>query len=206
VSSWLKSGKLPVFGADLSTPLFWKLNLTSEASVSWGDNQDKLDTDGNPYSVRNQLVPKIDVGLSRSFDLLDVQDRVSVNLEFFYNNSGYSQNMLELLPASRLPIFRAGYFQSGYYGQYYGAVFVTINDFGSTNMTLTLSGLANLSDLSGTVLAGLSYSPVNNFTLSLQLGSYLGADNREYTASYDSTTNTLTNNQFFGILGATVAF
>ena len=36
---------------------------------------------------------------------------------------------------------------------------------GRPNMTLTLSGLANLSDQSGTALAGLSYSPVNNFTL-----------------------------------------
>ncbi len=43
VSSWLKWGKLPVFGADLSTPLFWSINLTSEAAFSWGDNQDKLD-------------------------------------------------------------------------------------------------------------------------------------------------------------------
>jgi hypothetical protein len=60
-----------------------------------------------------------------------------------------------------------------------------------------LSGLANLTDQSGTALAGLSYAPVNNFTLSLQAGSNLGAANREYT---------LSGSQFFVIFGATVAF
>jgi hypothetical protein len=200
-SSWLKWGKVPVFGADLSTPLFWSLNLTSEASFSWGDIQNKFDpVTLQPYSVTNQLVAKVDVGLSRNFDVLDVQNRVTVNLEFFYNSDGYSQNMLQV------PGFLPTYLQSGYYGQYYGAMFVTINDFGSPNMTLTLSGLANLTDQSGIALAGLSYSPVNNFSLSLQLGSYLGAVNREYTYAFNTTTNTLTSNALFGILTATINF
>jgi hypothetical protein len=197
VSSWLKWGKLPVFGADLSTPFFWSLNLTGEASFSWGDNQDKLDPFTVPYQVRNQLVSKVDVGLSRNFDVLDVQNRLTVNVEVFYNSDGYNQNMLQVAGFLPVPGFSPGYFQSGYYGQWYGATFVTISDFGSTNMTLSLSGLANFSDLSGTALVGLSYSPVDNFTLSLQLGSNLGADYREYTISHT---------QFFGILTATVNF
>ncbi len=106
-----------------------------------------------------------------------------VDLEFFYNSDGYSQNMIQVPGFLPIPGVSPGYFQSGYYGQYYGAMFITISDFGSTNMTLSLSGLANFSDLSGTALAGLSYSPVDNFTLSLQLGSYLGADNREYRSA-----------------------
>jgi hypothetical protein len=191
VSSWLKYGKPVVFGADLSTPLFLSLNLTSEASFSWGDIQPKLDTAGGPYTVSDQPVVKIDVGLSRSFDAFDIQNRVSVNVELFYNNIGYSQNMLQVLG------FLPAYYQANYYGQYYAAAFVTIGSFGLNNMSLTLSGLANLSDQSGTALAGLSYAPVNNFTLSLQAGANLGAANREYTIS---------GSQFFGILGATVNF
>jgi hypothetical protein len=208
-SAWLKSGKIPVFGADLTMPLFWSLNLTAEGTLSWGDNQDKYDPTTGPYQVRTQLVPKIDVGLSRTFDAFDVKDRINVALEFFYNGNGYSQKMFELLsPLGPLQTFVAGgYFQSGYYGQYYGAAFVTISDFGTTNMTLTLSGLANFSDLSGTALAGWSWSPVNNFTLGVQLGAYLGADKREYTLGFNSTTLQLTSgNQLFGILTATVAF
>jgi hypothetical protein len=60
--------------------------------------------------------------------------------------------------------------------------------------------------MSAVALVGVSYAPVNNFTLSLQLGSYLGADFREFTISANPTTGALANNQFFGILGATVNF
>ncbi|HVO39691.1 MAG TPA: hypothetical protein VMV03_11745, partial [Spirochaetia bacterium] len=80
------------------------------------------------------------------------------------------------------------------------------NSFGLSNMTLTLNGLMNFSDSSAVTLVGLSYAPISNFTLQLQLGSYLGADNREYTISYNPLTDTVTNNMFFVILGATVNF
>ncbi len=206
ISAWVKPDKLPVFGADLSTPIFWKMNLTSEASLSWGDNQKKMDTDGQIDSVRNRLVPKIDVGVSRSFDAFDIEDRVNVTLEFFYNSSGYDQNMLEKLSAADLGTFFSGFYQAGSYGQYYGAFTVSIGSFGLSNMTLTLSGLGNFSDMSATVLAGLSYAPVNDFTLSLQLGSDLGPNRGEYTAGYSSTTGDLVSNQLFIIVGAKVAF
>jgi hypothetical protein len=197
-AGWLKAGEIPVFGVDLSTPLFWDLNLTAEASLSWGDLKDKMDAAGAIYSIRDRLVPKIDLGLSRSFDAFDVQDRILVNAEFFYNSSGYDVDMFEVLePTVLLPQFLDGYYQAGYYGQYYAALFVTVNSFFLTNLTLSLSGLANFSDLSAIVMAGLSYAPVNNFTLTLQLGAYPGRDNREYTYS---------NNLLFATLGAKVAF
>ena len=121
--------------------------------------------------MRNQLVAKVDVGLSRNFDALDVQDRITVEVEFFYNSDGYSQNMFQVPGSSDPRRFFWWYFQSGYYGQYYGATFISINDFGSPNMTLTLSGLANLSDMSGIGAGGaFLFAPVDNFTLSLQLG------------------------------------
>jgi hypothetical protein len=206
LSGWVKPYKLPVIGADFTTPLFWNLNLTGEASFSWGDNQDKMDTSGNVYSVRNQVVPKVDIGLSRTFDLFDVQDRLNVMAEFFYNGDGYDQNMFQVLsPAKRLE-FLGDYYHAGYYGQYYGALFITCSSFFLTNLTLTVDVLANLSDFSAIPMVMLSYAPVNNFTLSLQLGGYLGADNREYTAAVNSTTGALTNNALFVILGATVNF
>ena len=206
VAGWLKYQQIPVFGVDLSTPLFWDLNLTGEASFSWGDNGQKLDTSGVPYSVRDQLVAKVDVGLSRSFDAGNVLDRINVIAEFFYNQTGYSQNMFQQLSGIPLATFVGSYYHAGYYGQYYGALFVTVNKFPASNMTLSLSGLANVSDLSGIAMAMLSYAPVNNFTLSLQLGAYLGAGTGEYTISYNPATNTLGNNALFAILGAKVVF
>jgi len=137
------------------------------------------------------------VGLSRSFDAFDVQDRIWVNAEFFYNDSGYEEDMFEALAPLALATFLTDYYQAGYYGQYYGALFVTVNSFFLTNMTLSLNGLANFSDLSAITTIGLSYAPVNNFTLTLQLGAYLGEESREYTYS---------GNQLFATLGAAVAF
>jgi hypothetical protein len=207
VSGWLKYQQIPVFGVDLSTPLFWDLNLTGEASLSWGENGQKLSSATFlPYSVRDQLVAKVDVGLSRSFDVGNVLDRVNVIAEFFYNQTGYSQNMFQKLSGAQLATFVASYYHMGYYGQYYGALFVTVNKFILSDMTLGLSGLANFSDLSGIAMATLSYSPVNNFTLSLQLGAYLAAGTGEYTISYNPANDTLRNNALFAILGAKVLF
>ncbi len=215
LSGWGKAGKIPVFGVDLSAPLFWKLNLTAEASFSWGDNQRKLDAAGSPYSIRDRLVPRIDVGLSRSFDVAHVENRITVAGEFFYNDSGYGQDMFAVLTPDKLDLFMADYYQPGYYGKYYGALTLTVSRFIRNTLTLTLSGLGNFSDLSGTALAGLSYAPVNNFSLSLQLGAYLGEDNREYTVAYTAPaapaagppeTGSTTNNQLFAILGAKVVF
>lgn len=213
-SGWYQYNKIPVFGTDITTPLFWQLNLTGEASVSWGDNQQKYDSSGTAYSVDNQLVPKVDVGLSRSFDAFDVQDRITVMAEFFWNSDGYNQNMFETLspvpvgspPVSPLQNFEAGYYHAGYYGQYYGALFITINSFFLSNLTLSLDGLANFSDQSAIAIVGLAYAPISNFTLQLQVGANVGADNREYTISVNPTSGAVTNNQLFAILSATVNF
>ena len=208
-SGWLKSDRLPVFGTDLTAPFFWSTNLTAEASFSWGENQRMLNVDGVTTSaIRGRVVPKVDVGLSRTFDAFDVQDRISVNVEFFYNGAGYDDNMFEKLSLNPvgLQTFFGGYYEAGYYGKYYAAFFVTVSKFILNEMTLSVSGLSDLSDSSGIAFVGLAYDPVNDFDLSLQVGTYLGPDNREYTASVNPTTGTLTNNQFFVTLGAKVSF
>ena len=205
-SGWYQYNKIPVFGTDITMPLFWELNLTGEASVSYGDSIQKLDTSGVPYSVSNQLVPKVDIGLNRTFDVLNVVNRLNVMVEFFWNSDGYSQNMLQSLSQVNLLNFESNYYHTGYYGQYYGAFFVSIADFGLPNMTLSLDGLMNFSDSSAIALVGLSDSPVNDFTLQVQLGSYLGPNNAEYTSTYNVASGALTNNMFFIILSAQVNF
>jgi hypothetical protein len=205
-SGWFKKDRIPIYGVDLSTLLFWELNLTGEASFSWGDNRDVMNSSGMASPLHDQLVSKVDIGLSRSFDAWDVLDRIMVNAEFFYNSSGYEENMFEKLPTPALATFFGNYYQAGYYGKYYGAVFVSISQFGLHDMTLVLSGLCNFSDLSGIAMANLSYSPVNNFTLSLQVGSYLGADRREYTIAYNPSTGSIGNNLMVAALTAKVAF
>ncbi len=205
-SGWFKGGRIPVFGADISAPLPWSLNLTGEASFAQGDNQAKMHTDGSVYEVSRDLVFKSSVGLSRTFDAWDVADRIGVTTEFFYNGSGYEDNMLQELNEINRARFFGGYYHLGYYGKYYAAAFVTVNKFLVSDMTLGLSGIANFSDMSGIALVSLSLSPVDNFTLSLQASSYFGPDNSEYTARYDATSGGFVNNLATATIGAKVAF
>jgi hypothetical protein len=46
-SGWINGKQIPVFGADLSAGLPWRLNLTAEGTLSWGDIKDKLSPDGS---------------------------------------------------------------------------------------------------------------------------------------------------------------
>jgi hypothetical protein len=182
-SGWAKPSEIPVFGFDLSAPLFWNISFHGEGTLSWGYPVDKMTTGGSADPIRDRLVPRVSVGLSRSFTAGDIQDRIVVNTEFYYNGLGYSQDMFEVLaPGSpELATFLSTYYKSGDYGKYYGALFVTINRLFKTNLTLNLSGLGNFSDTSFIAMADLAYAPVNNFTLSLTVSTFLGPDLREYT-------------------------
>jgi len=210
-SGWAKPAEIPVFGFDLSAPLFWDLSFHGEGTLSWGFPVDKMDTLGGPVPIRDELVPRISVGLSRSFDAGDIQDRIVVNTEFYYNGLGYKENMFEVLIPDHLDTFLADYYNSGDYGTYYGALFVTINRLFKTNLTLNLSGLGNFSDLSFIAMADLAWVPVNNFTLSLTVSSFLGPDLREYTtlprvSDTPPPVYSLSGSAFSVGLGARVAF
>ncbi len=212
-SGWGKYAQIPVFGFDLSAPLFWSLSLHAEGTLSWGYPVDKMDTLGGPVRIRDELVPRISVGLSRNFDSGDIQDRIVVNTELYYNGLGYKENMFEVLDAdpdpAHLTSFMNTYYHPGDYGTWYGALFVTINRLFKTNLTLNLSGLGNFSDLSFITLAELDYAPVNNFTLSLTVSSFLGPDLREYTVLARPATPpdySLSGSAISVGLGAKVAF
>jgi len=206
VSTWLKNEKIPVFGADFSTPLFWDINMTGEAAFSWGSNADKMDTDGSVYSVRDELVPKIAIGLSRSFDVGDEDAKIMANAEVFYNGAGYDDNMFGELSPFDLVDFYTGYYESGNYGKFYGALFITVNEFIRNDMTLTLSGMGNFSDMSFIAMVNLSMEPVNNFTLNFSVTAYLGPDEREYTISFNQDAMAIYNNMLTAGLGARVVF
>jgi len=200
---------LPVFGADLSAPLFWDLNFYAEAAVSWGSNREMLDTAGTPTTIRDRLVPRVTAGFSRSFDVGDEQDKLMLNAEFYYNGAGYNDNMFEeLTDPADLALFVTDYYSSGDYGQYYGALFLTVNKFILNDMTLTLSGIGNFSDLSFMAAAELAYSPVYNFTITFSLIGYFGENLREYTVALDPSDVSLTpgNNQLAASLRCRVKF
>jgi hypothetical protein len=143
----------------------------------------------------------------KTFDFMDVNDRIMVNTEFYYNYAGYDDNMFEELTYPfDFAGFATDYFESGNYGKYYGALFVTINEFITDDMTLSVSGMGNFSDLSFIAMTGFDIVPVNNFTISFTVTGYLGSDNREYTLAVDPTNYSIENNLLSLGIGAKVAF
>lgn len=207
VSAWAKQNKIPAFGLDVSTTPFWNIVFYAEGAFSWGSDIEKMRTDGSTYFIRGELVPRISAGLSRSFDAWDVNDRIQVNAEFYYNGAGYDENMFQALsPTNLANFFARGDYTYSDYGRYYGALFVTINKFFVDQLTLTLSGLGNFSDLSFIPMASLAWSPVNNFTLNFQVATYLGPDQREFTAAFNQANGSMGNNMLTASIYATVAF
>jgi hypothetical protein len=200
LSAWWKGGKIPVFGWDISAPLFWDIDFHAEAAVSWGDNLDKMHTDGTAYQIRDQLVARASAGFSRSFTVDNDENGVVFNTEFYYNSSGYDENMFEALSSANLQKFLMnGYYDSGDYGKFYGMVALTINKFLANQLTFTLSGIGNFSDLSFIAVGDFSYAPVYDFTIDFKILAYIGLNYREYTMYYALNGTALqTGNNMFG--------
>jgi hypothetical protein len=196
LSAWGKNNKVPVFGFDISTSLF-DFDVWGEASLSYGDNGTYMRTDGSTYTFSDQLVTRVCVGARTYLDFLDVPDRIMLLGEFYYNQTGYDQNMFDKLDAAHLTLFLADYYMQNNYGQFYGAFFFSLTRFIVSDMTLNIKALGNFSDLSFEVFTGVSYSPVYNFTMSFDLVGFIGAENMEYTYN---------GNVFGGLLTLSMTF
>lgn len=211
ISGWWKDGYYPLYGFDFSTRIPGiDVDLRGEISLSYGANKPLLRkatsnisltgsysypspigsgtyeyeitvTNTETYKIHEEVVPKFAIGLGRAFTIADVEDRLMINLEYYYNHLGYDENLFED------DIYKAALFQTqGAYepsshGKHYAALFTSFSKFIVTDMNLSLNAIANLSDLSFIVTTSLSYSPIDNLTLSTTITGYIGEENREYT-------------------------
>jgi len=198
---WAKKGFHPVYGYDISTRIF-KIDVTGEIGVSYGDNYPFM-TEHNGVLYRekktDEWVPKVALGLSKSFDVGDVKDKVSVVLEGYYNHRGYDENVLEdsslyfydepitidgvVVPAGTKAAYFYGHdlYEPNNYGKYYLAMFTTVSKFITSDISLNINGIANMSDHSAILSTGLSYIDINDLSASLTVSGYLGEDDREFT-------------------------
>jgi hypothetical protein len=187
-SAWQKDGFLPVYGFDFSSRLF-TVDLWGEAAVSEGNNQKKV-------RIRSVTIPvpmiyaesyqtkgwvcQASLGLSRSFDIV-TEDRLMLVAEFYWNSDGYESNMFADKTKGELfasPL--TGYYRSGSYRKCYSSFFLTFNRFFHQDLTASASALVNWDDLSETVSAGVSWTPVYNFTTGLSVYGFLGNKDTEY--------------------------
>ncbi len=188
-SAWQKKSFFPVYGVDFSTRLL-DFSISGEAAVSTGDNMMKLKKTNimipyppfimhyAPYREREKLVYRACISISRSFTW-ELQDRIMVIGEFLYNSEGYDDNMFNVDSDSR-DMFMSGFYRSGYYGKYYGAIFSSINHFFHQDVTFRFNAMANLQDLSYVASTGITWMPTFNFSVGLGVNGFFGPPNTEY--------------------------
>ena len=182
VSAWQKHGFKPVFGLDFAT-YKWYTSFRGELSLSNGSNRRKVKADagGNLVELEqaDDWTPRFCFGATKSFDFKNYNDRISVTGEFYYDHDGYDDNLLD--ENTRAAFLDGGYYQANYYGKYYAALFTTVAKFFSSDVTLNMNAIANVSDSSWLLMPGIVYEITNNATLSLDLTGHFGEDGREYT-------------------------
>jgi hypothetical protein len=187
-----------VYGFDFSSRLF-TLDIHGEASTSYGDPERRLDTSSQyqttMYRRNDQWITCASFGFGRSFEFLDVADRIRVDAEFFYNGRGYKEDIFEQYNASYFYFY--GY-TPNYYGIYYGGIFLTYNRLFIQDLNFTVNYIRNISDGSSIVSGLFAYSFEYNVSINLLVNGFMGKPNREYTyammandSSYENYTRAL---------------
>lgn len=218
---WGKRNKEPIFGMDFSTTIF-DFEFNGEISLENGKNYtivnglqeneplyDFLSRSNTNDSVRmestigNKPVPKICIGVSKSFDLLSVKDRVRVISEFYYNKAGVpgdffrehkvreSLEMLNGLPkdtssssdtlSQRVDKLMSRFANPNNFSRYYLSLFTTINKFIISDITFEFNGIVNLEQKAATVITALQYATIHNLNIGLVFSSAVGSKDSEYT-------------------------
>lgn len=204
---WKKPGKDPVFGLDFSTSLL-DFSITGEVSLTSGSNYHILKsfTPGQPAGkepIDKDVVARLCVGVSRFIDLLDVDDRLIVHGEYYYNQAGYDGNLIkdyrigdivkkmktggsssdnnELIDNKLFASQIAEIYEPNNHSRHYAALSASVSKFIISDMSLNLMGIVNMNHGCGMIITGLSYRNMFNYSLGLEVTTYVGPDNTEYT-------------------------
>ncbi len=186
ISMWTRKKRVSVYGFDFSSRIA-TIDIRGEMSLSYGENRRHLEEseiNGIPTytkkQITNEWIPKVSLGFSRSFDFMDVNDRIMIIGEFFYNHSGYDENVFNDSLKTMFLLMNNMY-DPNYHSKYYAAVFISIQKFLLSDLSFTPSVVNNISDQSYIALVQLVYNPVYDFTLAFTGTDFIGDDDREYT-------------------------
>ncbi|MGA1867256.1 MAG: hypothetical protein ACMUJM_01795 [bacterium] len=214
-SAWHKKDYRPVYAYDFSTRV-WGIDTKGEAALSYGDNYEKLTIEKGlltKYKEKNRWIPRICVDFGRSFDCMDVPDRISLNVELYYNEGGYTDNLLSddtpytfskpitisdpsgssqpiTLQEGTLRDFLlyTGMYEAHHFSKYYIALFTTTRKFIVSDMQLILNMIGNLNDRSCILTSGIKYTNINDFSIGVTIYSYIGSRKCEYTMHNNAVT------------------
>ncbi|MBI4396109.1 MAG: hypothetical protein HY548_03370 [Elusimicrobia bacterium] len=206
-SGWAKKSADPVLGYDLSTRA-GDIDIVGELSVSKGGNIRKLSLNQGVLAggENKGWAPRAAVNLSKGFRLGNYNDRLNVSSEFFYNRAGYKNDVFNdpaAYPFATPLVFRdatgalitqaAGtkkdfllgnsLYNMNSFSRAYGALFVTVGRFLTSDMTLNMNYVRNFNDGTGIVSTGITYRNLSDFTAGFLANVFVGPKNGEYTFS-----------------------
>ena len=204
LSLWAKPNNNLVAGYDVSTRIAG-FDIVGELSVSEAANTYSVialnDTLMKEKSGGLQTKACVDVG--RKFNFLDFPDNLSMTLSFYFNSSGYDENMFtdttryqfkdSLYPLETfgfLPVgagtkkeFLLGHnlYEQHNYSKYYGALFTQIDRVFISGLSGIVNIVTNLQQSSWIFSGGLSYASLHEFFAGILVSAYVGKENTEYT-------------------------
>lgn len=194
LSAWGKDNRDPVFGLDFSTGL-WDFMITGEMALYQSLKTYEFSSRSSNFvsEKRWDWVPRASLGIGRYFDFGDINDRILVNIEGYYNHAGSTEKdllpegidpdqvdvdgMLDLISPELFPIV----LDFNNTSRWYLAAFCTINRFILSDMTLAVNALANLNQQSVMLSGALSYRTLHNLSFDLVVSGFPGPDYTEYT-------------------------
>jgi hypothetical protein len=213
---WGKHNRKPVFGIDFSTR-WLDFDITGEMSLESGDNVSYIkglhknepmlefmkravrgdeEIDLNAKADK-KVVPKMCIGISRSFDLLEVKDRITVITEFFLNQAGvegdfYDEHDVKALfdelakdtsgrLGGQLNSLRTRFSKPNEFSRYYLSLFTTVNKFLIPEMTLQLNSIINFEQSAALLIGSLQYTTLHNLFAGLTISEAIGGPETEYT-------------------------
>jgi hypothetical protein len=198
-SGWAKNNYNGVFGYDISSRIC-EVDIAGEASASYGDNTRHIREQAGVldiYKKTDEWIPRASINFSKSFRVGNFNDRLTVSSEFFYNHTGYEDNIFgdNSIYTYSTPVGLAatgtkkdfllgnGLYEMNYHSKYYGALFLTLGRFLIEDMTLTANYIRNCNDGSGIISSGVTYKNMNDLSAGILFDSYIGPRDAEYTYS-----------------------
>jgi len=210
LSIWAKNGYHPVYAFDFYTRLLG-IDFYGEASFADFDFKQKISnvTIGGSeypvvYPVTNQFVSRVAIGFSKSFEFMNLSDRIMLNGEFYFNSVGYYENLFKneldraifgsqsYYDVSSGQMVSGNFYEINNHYAYYWALFATYNQFIISDINLSVNAIGNFIDYSFVVGPSISYTPAYNFVLNLYTYFYIGEENTEYTFSGNAANVVLT--------------
>jgi hypothetical protein len=191
VSALIQNDQAPFYGFDISGRI-GHLDYHGEIGLKDVANYPILDYNTLTSSTRSgELIPQVSLGFTKFFTIGDIKDQISLNAEFFYNQAGYDQNIIERI-ATESNLATKEFAQTTYINsyqpymnsKYYLALFGSVQKFIVPEMTLNINSMMNLVDKSAVLTTGIGYTPaLTDMTVNFNINAFLGAPNTEATFS-----------------------